>query len=738
MRSPPLRATANPESTTMQRLPHALTLFVCSLLCPLAALAEPRDIRATDLFEFNWIGDPQLSHDGAETSYVLVNTDSKREGYETRIWSVASATGQTRQLTGGAQDSAPRWSPDGKQLAFLRQGEKDGKPTPPQLWLKPGAGAEPLQLTHLAKGVSSPLWSPDGKRIAFLSTTNEDDIALTACLAKPGADQKSCSPMRQTDVQVITRAVYRANGSGYIDFRRPAHLWSIDVAPGALAPRQLTFGQHEDREIAWSPDSQRLYFVADRKPPTTHFTPTLHTIYSVPAAGGDASEVLRFAGSLGGLSISPQGDRLAFIAALNEPRQSHSRSNLWVAALGGAPRNVTAKYDWDIGAGIINDQAAPRAGGRGAAPLWSADGQSITVVVAKQGRANLERFNLQDGSISALTTGDQAVVRYSSNGRQTVALVSSPTELNELYLLGADAAAPRRLTGVNQKLFAELNISKPRDLWYRSFDGRKIHALVQTPPGFDPKKRYPLILNIHGGPHAAYGHSFFHEMQWMAAKGYVVLYPNPRGSTTYGEQFANVIQYRYPGDDYLDLMAGVDELVRLGWADPKRMGVTGGSGGGLLTNWAIGRTQRFQAAVSQRDIANWADWWYSADSSFYNWFRKPPFEDPADFRARSPITYVNKIKTPTMFILGDADSRTPAESGGDQMFRALNYRKIPTAMVRFPGESHDLSRSGKPWHRVERLQHIVNWFDLYLLGKKTNEYDLAPPALPDLRAVPAG
>jgi dipeptidyl aminopeptidase/acylaminoacyl peptidase len=198
-----------------------------------------------------------------------------------------------------------------------------------------------------------------------------------------------------------------------------------------------------------------------------------------------------------------------------------------------------------------------------------------------------------------------------------------------------------------------------------------------------------------------------------------------------------VIQYRYPGDDYKDLMAGVDEVIKRGWADPQRLGVTGGSGGGLLTNWVIGKTKRFKAAVSQRDIADWTGWWYSADTNYYNWFRKPPFEDPEDFRKRSPITYVKNITTPTMFILGDADSRTPAEAGGDQMFRALTWRKIPAAMVRFPGESHDLSRSGTPWHRVERLQHIVNWFDVHLLGKKSNEYDLTPPAVPDLRLVPA-
>jgi dipeptidyl aminopeptidase/acylaminoacyl peptidase len=317
-------------------------------------------------------------------------------------------------------------------------------------------------------------------------------------------------------------------------------------------------------------------------------------------------------------------------------------------------------------------------------------------------------------------------------------MISTPTEINELFEIGDANSSLTRLTSVNQRLSNELKLPPPKDIWYRSFDNRNIHALVQLPPDFDSTRKYPLILNIHGGPHAAYGFAFFHEMQWMAAKGYVVLYPNPRGSTSYGEQFANIIQYRYPGDDYKDLMAGVDELIRLGYVDKKRMGVTGGSGGGLLTNWVVGHTNRFAAAVSQRDIASWADWWYSADFTLFqgNWFRKPPFDDPEDYRARSPITFVNNVKTPTMFILGDVDSRTPPEAGGDQMFRALKYRKIPTAMIRFPGESHDLSRAGKPWHRVERLQHIVNWFDLYLMGKRTNEYDLTPPSVPDLRAAP--
>ena len=252
-----------------------------------------------------------------------------------------------------------------------------------------------------------------------------------------------------------------------------------------------------------------------------------------------------------------------------------------------------------------------------------------------------------------------------------------------------------------------------------------MEAWIQKPPDFDPAKKYPLILDIHGGPHGAYGYIFDHEFQWMAAKGYVVLYPNPRGSTSYGQQFGNIIQYHYPGDDFRDLMLGVDEVIKRGYIDPKKLGVTGGSGGGLLTNWVIGHTDRFAAAVAQRDIASWAAWWYSADFTLFqpSWFKAPPFQDPQDYVARSPITYIQNVKTPLMLVLGEADYRTPPEAGGEEMFRALKFLKRPVIMVRFPGESHELSRSGQPWHRVERLEHIVGWFDKYLMGMHKPEYD---------------
>jgi dipeptidyl aminopeptidase/acylaminoacyl peptidase len=718
---------------------NRLTIFVVAAALAWglpAQAAEPakRNISMQDLFQFQWIGDPQLSQQGSTVAYVGSKVNEARSDYDTSLYLVSVAGNDARRLTMGKRDSAPRWSPDGRTLAFLRAVEKDGKWLPPQLHLLSMAGGEAQQLTRLPQGVAQPAWAPDGKSIAFLSRANEGDLAHAACEEKEKSAEK-CKLLRNSDVRVVTRVGYRANGAGYLDFSRPQHLWSITLAGGA--PQQLTRGEYSDQEFAWAPDGKQLYVAANQNHEPYYDMPK-RTIHAVPAQGGASKEVAHFDGDMGGLAVSPNGKMITFVGTMHTvPVKSHAQSNLWLVDLDQAGKlsNLSGSDNGEVGSGISTDQSAPRAAGSSHAH-WSADGKSITVNVARMGRANLERFDVAGGKGVAVTRGDQAVMAYTSNGKDVVAELSTTTELNELYLIGKDGSQ-RRLTGINDKLFAGLSITPPQDIWYTSFDGRKIHTLVQTPPGFDPKKQYPLILNIHGGPHTAFGYTFHHEMQAMAAKGYVVLYPNPRGSTTYGEEFANVIQYRYPGDDYLDLMAGVDELIKRGYIDSKHMGVTGGSGGGLLTNWAITKTDRFAAAVSQRDISDWTAWWYSADIIFYrpHWFRKPPFEDPEDYRARSPITYVNNIKTPTMFILGDADSRTPAEAGGDQMFRALKYRKVPTVMVRFPGESHELSRSGNPWHRVERLQHITNWFDVYLQGKKANDYDIMPPALPDVRAA---
>jgi dipeptidyl aminopeptidase/acylaminoacyl peptidase len=752
---------------------HLSFVIVLALTAPGSAFAQKRNITEKDLFDFVWIGDPQVSPDGSRVAFVRVTVNDKKEGYNTSIWSIPVAGGEeAHQLTKGDYDSAPCWSPDGKFLLFLRATEKDGKPEPPQLAIMPMAGGDSFVFTDLPKGAGNPSWAPDGKTIAFTSETNAEDLAKqekkkskeeeskksVAEVADPGprpasaaaaTSRKSNESERESDVRVIARAVYRQDNEGYADPKHPTHIWLVAAPHSAdekVKPRQLTTGRFDEENAIWSRDGSQIYFTSNRIDEPYYELPRTD-LYSVAAAGGKPAKITTidldsgFGPAGGGLSLSPDGKQVAFSAATTHPINSYTQPDLWILDLlpNAKPRNLTANFDFDVPGFVIADSAPPRASGRNL-PIWRADGRGLIAVYTKEGKANLALFDipLAGGADSGrtgvhdLTSGNQGVMsfRASPDASKLIYVVSTPTRINDLFVLDRTTvdATPKQLTHVNDELFSKLNLTEPEEIWYDSFDGKRIEAWLQKPPNFDPHKKYPLILNIHGGPHVAYGHIFDHEFQWMAAKGYVVLYPNPRGSTSYGQEFGNIIQYHYPGDDYKDLMAGVDEAIKRGYIDDKKLGVTGGSGGGLLTNWVVGQTNRFAAAVAQRDIASWEDWWYSGDFTLFQptWFKVPPFEDPQEYRARSPISYIKNVTTPMMFILGEADYRTPPGPGGEQMFRALKFRKIPTVMVRFPNESHELSRSGQPWHRVERLQHIVGWFDHWLMGALKPEYEVAP------------
>jgi dipeptidyl aminopeptidase/acylaminoacyl peptidase len=743
--------------------------FVIFLALGIAPLfAQKRNITEKDLFDFVWIGDPQISPDSSRVAFVRVTVNEKKEGYNTSIWSVPVAGDEApHQLTKGDHDSAPQWSPDGKFLLFIRATEKDGKPEPPQLAILPMAGGDSFVFTDLPKGAGNPVWSADGKTIAFTSETNAEDLAKqekkkrkeeeskknpsgrpgSSASPKATADKPAQTKVDETesehesDIRVITQAVYRQDNEGYADPKHPTHIWIVTAPQSAgekLKPRQLTTGRFDEENAIWSKDSAQIYFTSSRIDEPYYELPRTD-LYSMAAAGGEPVKITaidlntQFGPDSGRLSLSPDGRQIAFVASTTQPINSYTQPDLWVLDLlpNAKPRNLTANFDFDVGGFLIADAASPRARGLNT-PTWTADGRGLIAVYAKEGRANVALFDAANGEVKDLTSGNQGVMsfRAAPDGSKLIYVASTPTRINDLFVFdrATPAALPKQLTHLNDELFSKLNLTEPEEIWYDSFDGKHIQAWLQKPPDFDPHKKYPLILNIHGGPHTAYGYIFDHEFQWMAAKGYVVLYPNPRGSTSYGQEFGNIIQYHYPGDDYKDLMAGLDEAIKRGYVDDKKLGVTGGSGGGLLTNWVVGQTSRFAAAVAQRDIASWEDWWYSGDFTLFqpNWFKAPPFEDPDEYRARSPISYINTVKTPMMFILGESDYRTPPGAGGEQMFRALKFRKIPTVMVRFPNESHELSRSGQPWHRVERLQHIVGWFDHWLMGVPKPEYEVAP------------
>jgi dipeptidyl aminopeptidase/acylaminoacyl peptidase len=699
------------------------------LVPSLAFGAAPRPITESDLLKFRWVADVQISPDGRQVAYTLVTVNEKEDRYETSIWAVeTSGNAAPRPLTSGPRDSAPRWSPDSKALAFLRSAEKKA----PQIHLLSMSGGEARALTDLPKGTSAAFWSPNGRTIAFTSSTSDEDLAEEQKSEQKKGSGSDKEGDKKSDVKIVAHAAYRDNDEGLLDYTHHDHIWIVPVE-GSSPPdkpataRRLTSGSYDEGDLSWAQNGSRIFFASQRVDEPEYLPPD-DNVYSVPAAGGKTDLVVDIDGPIGAPTQSPDGTSMAFFGFFNTPvQQSYTKNELLVSRLGEKPLVLTAGTEFELGNDVLGDQHPPRGGGRSPI-LWTPDGKDVIVALTEHGHSNLYRVDVGSRRIDPVTSGDHEVWSYSStpDSSKIAAAIGDATHLADVYTLETSTGKLKRLTNVNEALWSGLKLSEPERIWYTSFDGKKIEAWVVKPPDFSPSKKYPLILNIHGGPHTAYGDTFFHEFQWMAAKGYVVLAPNPRGSTSYGQDFGNVIQYHYPGDDFKDLMAGVDELVRRGYIDEKKLGVTGGSGGGLLTNWTVTQTNRFAAAVSQRSIGDWAAFWYSTDFTLFTpfWFRKYPFQDPEEYRQRSPVTYVEKVQTPLMLIEGQADLRSPTDSGGGTMFRALKALHKPTVMIVFPGETHELSRSGKPSHRIERLRHIVNWFDRYLMGVPHPEYDI--------------
>lgn len=701
-----------------------LLLLVTAAALPVAAApADARRMVENDLHRFVWIADPQISPDGSRVAFVRVSVDSSADEYRTGIWVCETAGGAPRPITNGTRDSQPRWSPDGATLAFVRGSE--GRPA--QIHLLPMTGGEATQLTRLKGGAGSPAWSPDGKRIAFASGTNpalDDDTTRAKPKKEPG--------------RVVTRPVFRFNNAGFIDPDHPNHVWVIDAKGGTA--RQLTTGRFAESAPRWSRDGRSILFTSDRRA-RPWFEEGDANLYAVspdlekPTDGG-ATVRVDYKGEIGAWIEAADGS-IAFVGG-EAPEEAHSydQDDLMIAE-GRTVRNLTRAYDFDVNAGISADQHAPRGGGQ--RPLaFTVDGRSILAVVGRHGSARLARIDAKSGAVEELTAPDREIIHgtCTPDGRRWALTIGSHDTPGDLYLFDATAPALatrnpanggsqlEKLWGPNDALLGGIQLGKVEEFWYPSFDGRKIQGWIMKPPDFSPSRKYPLVLSIHGGPHAAYGVAFFHEFQMLAGAGYVVLFTNPRGSTTYGQEFGNIIQYAYPGDDHRDLMAGVDEVVRRGYVDAKRMAICGGSGGGLLTNWAITQTDRFAAAITDRCVSEWVSFYYNADFTLFRptWFRKPPFEDPRESIERSPVTYAAKITTPLMIVHSEEDWRTPIGQG-EAMFRALKQQGKTAVMVRFPGENHELSRSGTPSRRVQRLQHYRKWFDKWLAGKPAKEYD---------------
>jgi dipeptidyl aminopeptidase/acylaminoacyl peptidase len=697
---------SSPASARKKALIVRSILFLLLLQAqPSTASAQaspaPRGLAANSLWKWQFVSDPQVSPDGSKIAYVHITVDEEKDGYKSSIWLAEAASGRLKQVTlGDARDLAPRWSPDGTRLAFL----SNRRGSPAQIYVLSMDGGEARQITKVKNGASNIEWSPDGRRIAFISRLSPP--------GEPQADKKDAGKERAPKERVVTRLTYRVDGSGYL----PEGFTHIFVVPseGGEA-RQVTSGDFNHSAPDWSPDGRVIAFSAIRKPYADYELDDSE-IYVISPEGGEAKALTDRRGPDDSPIWSPDGTKIAYTGN-DEKMWSYTLTRLYVMnADGTGKRELTVGFDRSVGDGVGADVAAP-IGGVGRRLAWSPDGKSILFTSADRGSSNIRAVAVEGGTVDEVTKGNHDLSAFSIGGKGTVAaIISGPTEPFDLYTLTLAAAAPRRLTSVNAENLKGVEVSRPESFWYRSFDGREIQGWAMKPVGFIEGRKYPMLLYIHGGPHALYGNNFFHEFQVLAARGYVVLFTNPRGSSGYGQEFGNIIQYRYPGDDYKDLMAGVDEVLKRGYVDSDRMGVMGGSGGGLLTAWVIGHTKRFAAACAQRGVYNWYSFTNTADFNYMfakRWFKDFPWKDPEGYLARSPISYVADITTPLLIIHNEEDWRVPI-SQGEELFTALKMLKREVKMVRFPQEPHGLSRMGRPSHRIARIDHIVDWMDQHL------------------------
>lgn len=690
-----------------------------------------------DVLRLRWIADPQISPDGRTVAFTLVRVDAAEDEYRTDLWlatvpAPGSAAEAPRALTYDGRSGQPRWSPDGARLAFVRRAEA-GKPA--QIHVLPLGGGEARALTSLVKGAHSPAWSPDGQRIAFLSGHD------------PARDLPDTKPPKHEPARVVTRPEFRWNNEGFTDFDHLDHLWVVSAEGGD--PVRLTFGHAcKEEAVAWSPNGLQLRFVTDRRETPWFDRPgedsdirSVNASLTEPTDGAAMTLIADIAGPLGPFVEHADGRVLAVGGVRPEKPNTYEANDLLLfegARPMTKPRVLTEGLDLHVGEGINSDQHPPRGGG--ALPLGFALGGSAAVFVhARRGAAHLALCDLTSGKVEDLTPSDREVIAgtVSADGTRVAITLGSVRTPGELCVYDLQHRRLVPLWDPNRELLSAVALGDVEEIEYASADGTRIQGWIMKPPGFDPKQKYPLLLQIHGGPHTAYGVGFFHEYRVQSAAGYVVLYTNPRGSTSYGQTFADCIQYRFPGVDHDDLMAGVDHVVAQGYIDTARMGVTGGSGGGLLTNWIIAKTNRFAAAITQRCVSDWAGMFYSCDFAMFQpfWFRGAPWEHPDDYAKHSPMSYLPQIETPLMVIHSEEDWRTPIAQG-EVMFRGLYYQRKTVVMVRFPGENHELSRSGTPSRRVQNQQHILRWFSHHLMGKPAPEY--FGPGVPSSPGVTAG
>ena len=645
-----------------------------------------RKLVVKDLREFKFVSDPQINPDGTKTAFVLSEIDYKEDKYHRHIWLAETETGKLTQFTHGpGSDTYPNWSPDGRKLLFLSNGRQTDTKT--QLYIINLGGGEAQLVAGMEKGVSNPRWSPDGKSILFTSRVWTDE-------------------KKDTDVKHITRIRYKFNNMGFFEGTR-VHLFT--VKPGGK-PKQLTEGEYDVIDPKWSTDGKHITFITNMEPDQD--TSRVTDLYSIPPKGGEPVKLTDTTYSIVNHNHSPVSETIAFIGH-HQPHELAVDNDLYTMQIGKKPKLLTGGFNRSLLQGVGSDL---RVSTSSDGPVWSSEGKFIYFNTADTPYCNLYRINTSNKKLETLVTG-KTVDGFTVADNGLIAFNAMNTlEPCELYLLDD---GERKLSSFNKKLLEKVSLSDSEHFIFKNRLGQEIDGWIMKPIDWKKNQSYPCVLEMHGGPRGVYGESIFLEFQLLCAEGYAVIYTNPRGSAGYDEAYTQGVMRHYGEVDYEDFMDFTDEaLKQYSWIDGNRLGLTGGSYGGYTTNWIIGQTDRYKAAVTCRSICNWVSKFGVSDIGFMqpesiSGAKTYWGEELVEQMKHSPLYYAGNVKTPCLIIHSEQDYRCPMAEG-EQWFTALKLNNVPTELIRFPNENHELSRGGKPKHREERLEHILRWFKEYL------------------------
>ena len=676
--------------------------------------ARRRPVSIDDLYRLRFVSDPRISPDGTQVVYVVAWADSDRTRYRSQLMLAPTDGSQpARPLTSGRhRDGAPRWSADGRRLAFLSDRAEDERR---QVFLLSMEGGEPQQITSLKHGAGAPVWSRAGDRIAFAAWVDDPAVA-----PYEGESEERGKPPR---VKLIRRVRHKGDGEGFYESRR-RHLFVLK--PGE-EPRQITDGDwDDDGEPAWSPDGQSLAFVSNRE--RDRDLSVLSDVWVVSSNGGRARRLTRHKGQAAAPSWSPDGRQVAYLGHERGWTYGARTELLVVAADGGPSQSLSGESD-ELGNVALTDARDP------APPLaasWLSDGSGLLALVSSMGRVSVVRFST-DGTSRVVVGGEREVASFSlsSDGKRLAYVASDPTHPYEVF------ADESQLSHENDDWLAEVELATAEPLAVQATDGETVHGWLMRPPAARRGQKRPLILEVHGGPEAMYAWSFMHEFQVLAGRGYAVLYTNPRGSKGYGEAFTARIFADWGNQDAADCLAAVDATCALPGIDAARLGVAGGSYGGFMTAWLVSHSERFKAGVAMRGCYNFVSFYGTSDigPTFGDYILGGPvYEHEALYRERSPLTYAPEMRTPLLLIHSESDLRCPIEQAEQLFVQLRRLGRAETELIRFPEESHNLSRSGRPDRRVERLERAVDWFDRYLVAGRAQP--TSAPARPRAGGAP--